>query len=330
MFEACVIRGRRFAPARFCAPLAGYTHSAFRRLLAELGGCGAVWTEMLAARQILSENFQASPWVRRRPQEGPLIYQLMVSAGDPLDRILGVLEAQGVEALDLNLACNARSIRAWEAGSALFENRESLERVVGEARRLWPGLLTAKIRLGYQRPGWQERFSERLRLFEETGLDAVILHPRFFEDKFKRRARLELIPWAATLTSLPLIANGDLGDAQQVRAQAAHLQAAGAIMIGRMAIVRPWIFATWDQAQLPDLGMIWRKMSQFLQEDFPAKVALRRLQMFTKFYAANFAFGHQFNVEVSNALSLEEVVSRAEAFFSRSPATVLYPTVAGL
>ena len=70
MFDECVIRGRRFAPARFCAPLVGYTHSAFRRLVAELGGCGAVWTEMLAARQILSENFRTSPWLRRRARLG--------------------------------------------------------------------------------------------------------------------------------------------------------------------------------------------------------------------------------------------------------------------
>jgi tRNA-dihydrouridine synthase len=285
---------------------------------------------MLAARQILSENFQASPWVRRRPPEGFLVYQLMVTAEDPLDRVLGLLSEQGVEAVDLNLACNARSIRNCEAGSTLFENLEALRKVARTARRLWSGILTAKIRLGHQGPDWQPRFVERLRLLEDSGLDAVILHPRFFEDKFKRRARLELIPWAASLTRLPLIANGDLGGSQQVRAQAEHLQPASAIMIGRMAIVRPWIFATWEQAQTVDLAAIWRKMYQFVREDFPAKVALRRIQMFTKYFAANFTFGHQFNVQVSNAPSLEEVFGRAAEFFSRAPATVLYPTVSGL
>src|SRR5512135_1351063 len=119
MFDECTIRGRRFAPARFCAPVAGYTHSAFRRLLAELGGCGAVWTEMLAARQILSENFRTSPWLRRRrPEENCLVYQLMVSAGDPIERVLDRLGDMGADALDLNLACNAKTIRSCSAGSA--------------------------------------------------------------------------------------------------------------------------------------------------------------------------------------------------------------------
>ena len=135
MFDECVIRGRRFAPARFCAPLAGYTHSAFRRLVAELGGCGAVWTEMLAARQILSENFKTSPWLRRRPQESSLVYQLMVNADDPMERILDRLGEAGADALDLNLACNAKSIRSCLAGSALFEDLDSLRAVLHKVRK---------------------------------------------------------------------------------------------------------------------------------------------------------------------------------------------------
>ena len=372
MFEACVIRGRRFTPAHFCAPLAGYTHSAFRRLLAELGGCGAVWTEMLAARQILSEDFVRSPWLRRRPHEANLVYQLMVRAGDPLDRILDKLGGHGVEAVDLNLACDAFSIRYCEAGSALFENFDALRSVVTEARRHWPSLLSAKIRLGTRRPGWEERLAERVKFLEEAGLDALILHPRFYEDKFKRRAQLQLIPWVASLTRLPLIANGDLASAAQVESLAAQLAPAGAIMIGRMAIVRPWIFATWDRtsatnlgnpytpfgtsigSEIPsgafkvalsnadtpehheiltpgcpmNLGAIWDKMFQYISEDFAPATALRRIQMFTKYFAANFRFGHAFHGTISNASTLEEARCRAQDFFSRSPEVLASPSMA--
>lgn len=330
MFEACVIRGRHFAPARFCAPLAGFTHSAFRRLLAELGGAGAVWTEMLAGRQILHEDFQTSPWLRRRPEEKNLIYQLMVRAGDPLPQILDRLGNEGVEAVDLNLACDAMSIRACEAGSALFENLAALRAVLTETRRHWPGLFMVKIRLGGRRPDWETRFRERLKIIEDAGVDAVTLHPRFFEDKFKRRARHDLIPWVAAQTRLPLIANGDLESPQQVAAQAAHLQPACAIMIGRMAIARPWIFASWETPGPVDLADIWRKMHRYIVEDFEPAIALRRVQMFTKYFAANFAFGHRFKVSVDNADSLEAALARAEEFFDRNPATVARAVMAGL
>ncbi|MGO8677956.1 MAG: tRNA-dihydrouridine synthase family protein [Limisphaerales bacterium] len=330
MFDECVIRGRRFAPARFCAPLAGYTHSAFRRLVADLGGCGAQWTEMLAARQILSENFKTSPWLRRRPQEGCLVYQLMVNAADPLERVLDRLGEAGADALDLNLACNARSIRSRSAGSALFENLDDLRVVLRKVRRLWPYLLTAKIRLGHQRPEWQPAFVERLRLIEEAGVDAVILHARFFEEKLKRRARHEVFPWAASLTRLPLIANGDLSGPDAVSTRAGDFQSVSAVMLGRMAVVRPWVFATWDRPECVDLGAIWARMYQNMTEDFPPPAALRRLQMFTKYFAANFKFGHQFNVDLARALSLEDLRRRAEDFFHSAPITVARPAVAGL
>ncbi len=285
---------------------------------------------MLAARQILKEDFQASPWVRRHPVERNVVFQLMVRAGDPLDRVMDCLGANGVEAVDLNLACDAFSIRATEAGSALFENRDALRQVATDARRAWQGLLLAKVRLGSRRPDWEPRFHERLRLLEDSGFDAVTLHPRYFEDKFRRRARLELLPWASSLTRLPLIANGDLVSREQIEGLAEPLRPACAVMIGRMAIVRPWWFASWEGRVAPDAAEVWRRLCRYLEEDFPPLTALRRVQSFTKYYAANFAFGHRFWVSVGNARTLDEALAIGDEFLSRSPALVSRPVVAGL
>jgi tRNA-dihydrouridine synthase len=103
---------------------------------------------------------------------------------------------------------------------------------------------------------YSDAFRRRLHLLEAEGVDAVVLHPRFFEEKFKRRARLELLPWVASLTSLPLIANGDITGPDFVRAHAPHLQAAAGIMLGRTAVVQPWIFATWDAPVEVDLAAV--------------------------------------------------------------------------
>ena len=330
MFDECFIRGQRFAPARFCAPLAGYTHSAFRRLLADFGGCGAVWTEMLAARQILSENFATSPWLRRRAHEPYTFFQLMVRPGDPMDRICDRLATHGIVAVDLNLACDSPFIRACAAGSVLFDRKEELRTIVNAARQHWPGLLTAKLRLGTKRADWEAAFVERLRLLEDAGLDAVTVHPRFFEDKFRGRSRLELIPRVASLTRLPLIANGDLVSRAQVESCADQLRAAAAVMFGRLAVVRPWLFAAWDQPVAVDYAEIWRTMYRYITEDFSPSVAIRRIKMFTKYYAANFKFGHPFYIAVFNAPTLEAVQQLADNFFARSPVTVSSPNVAGL
>jgi tRNA-dihydrouridine synthase len=268
--------------------------------------------------------------LRRRVQENGLFYQLMVSADDPLERVLDRLGQAGADALDLNLACNSRTVRSCSARSALFENLHLLHQVLQRVRRLWPHVLTVKIRLGHDRPEWRHRFTERLKVLEETGVDALILHPRFIEERFKRRARHELFPWAASLTRLPLIANGDLGGPETLSARPDHFHGTGGVMLGRMAVVRPWIFATWDRPASVDFGAIWRRMFEFVAEDFPPALALRRLQMFTRYFACNFKFGHQFDVDLARASSLDELQHRAEAFFSRTPAVLDFPGLAGL
>ena len=169
-----------------------------------------------------------------------------------------------------------------------------------------------------------------MKLFEDSGLDAVILHPRFFEDKFKRRARHELLPWAASLTRLPLIANGDIDGPETVVATPDLFKPAAAIMIGRMAAARPWVFATWDRPLNLDLANIWHRFSDYTSEDFTPEMAIRRIKLYTEYYARNFQFGHSFYTAVQNAPTLDAVRERADAFFSTSPVLNAIPPLMGL
>lgn len=330
MFEETTIRGIPFRPARFCAPLAGITHSAFRRLVAEFGGCGAFWTEMLSAKQILNEDLRRSPYLRRRPIEGKVIYQLMICDADRLDRVIGRLSEIAPDGIDINLACHAPTIRRLDAGSQLFENLPVLTSILKTARANWPGLLTVKIRLGRDVPEWKDRFAERMKLFEDSGVDAVVLHPRFFEDKFKRRARHELLAWAASLTRLPLIANGDITGPETIRAKPDLFKPACALMIGRMAAAQPWVFASWNRPLEIDHAGVWRRLFDYICEDFEPEIAISRVKIFTEYYARNFQFGHSFYTAVQNAATLEAVRERAGAFFDTSPALNIEPSLMGL
>ena len=71
-------------------------------------------------------------------------------------------------------------------------------------------------------------------------------------------------------------------------------------------------------------------MYRYIMEDFPLPVAIRRIKMFTKYYAANFTFGHPFYITVFNAPSLDVVQQLADNFFARNPTLVSSPNVAGL
>lgn len=330
MFEQCEIAGKRFAPARFLAPMAGYTHSAFRRLVAELGGCGAIWTEMLSARQIINEDFSKSAWVKRREVEKFVVYQLMVRENDPMDRVIEKLLSQGADAIDLNLACDAPQIRSLQAGSALFSDVVTMRKIIEQARKHWKGMLTVKIRLGDRHPQWRQRLEERIKLVQDCGVDAVIVHPRFFEDKFKRSARYDAFDFIAAITNLPIIASGDIVGRETVEKNVQKLKRASAIMLGRIAIIKPWVFAQWDKDFTPDYRGIWQKMFEYIKEDFEPAVALSRIKMFTKYYSANFLFGNIFRNKINNGKNLHDLQNAADEFFDNDPAIVKNPVVENL
>ena len=97
---------------------------------------------------------------------------------------------------------------------------------------------------------------------------------RFFDDR--------KMAWAASLTKLPLIANGDLNGADTLQARAADFQPASAVMLGCMAIVQPWVFATWNQPKAVDLLDIWRTLFHYVMQDFVPAIAVRRIQTLLK------------------------------------------------
>jgi tRNA-dihydrouridine synthase B len=318
------------APALFCAPLAEVTHSAFRRLVSDFGGYGALFTEMLSGRHLLHEDLRASPYLKRRPAEGRVFYQLMVRPADPVEQIIERVARVGPDGLDLNLACYAPVIRKLDAGSRLFENLPALRDVLARVRAAWTGPLTVKIRLGSATVGAEDRFVERLRAIEDAGIDAITLHVRFFEDKFKRRARHELFRWATSLTALPIIANGDITSDALVRENRELFAPVAGLMIGRMAIARPWIFASWRQPVAVDHGEVWGRLHRYVQEDFPPETALRRVRLFSRYFARNFLFGHHFAVAIDNAPTMEEAWTRAQAFFATRPDLLPEPSLQGL
>src|SRR5512146_1706289 len=122
MFKSIKLDGKVIEPALFLAPMAGITNSAFRRLLADFGGYGALSTEMLSPSAFLHEDPAKSSFSRRRDCEGPVIYQLRISGKEDIEATFAKLEAQNPVAIDLNLGCPAPEIQHQASGAALFRD----------------------------------------------------------------------------------------------------------------------------------------------------------------------------------------------------------------
>jgi tRNA-dihydrouridine synthase len=331
VFQSLTLRGVTFEPALFCAPLAGITHSAFRRLLADFGGYGALFTEMLAAKMVLHENPTTSPWLKRRPQEGKVIYQLLVTDTVRLPEIIDRLAPLKPDGLDLNGACSAYNVRRQGGGSDLFDDLDRLRDIIRVMRRHFAGPLTVKIRLGAQRPDWREHLRERLRLMEDEGVDALTIHTRFEEESLNRPARPALYGELASETRLPFIANGDITGAGFVRDRMAQFSAASGLMVGRMAAAQPWVFARWhDSALAVDPAEVWHRLCDYINEDFPPQKALVRIKILAPYFARNFVFGHTLFSALQSAPDLPTALSRADRFLSSAPEVFKDITLAGI
>lgn len=314
------LRGVVFDPPLFSAPMAGITHSAFRRLLSDFGGYGALYSEMLAGKYILHEDADKSAWLKRRPGEGRVIYQLLMSSDDRLPEIVARLQLLNPDGIDLNLACNALSVRKQGGGSDLFRDMKRMQAILRGLRARFAGPLLVKIRLGDDIEGWRAPLRDRLQLFDDEGVDAVVLHARFRGEKLGRPSRLSLYPALAAQTRLPLIANGDLHSLAFVTQHAESLAAVRGLMVGRMLVACPWLFGQW---RAPDLTVdhvaLWNRYCDYLLEDFTLDGAIKRLKIFTPYFARNFFFGHNLFTAVQIAPDFATARARAQAFFDQSP-----------
>jgi tRNA-dihydrouridine synthase len=323
MFDSIEIGGAAVEPALFLAPMAGITNSAFRRLVSDFGGYGALFTEMLSGKAFLHERLDQSAFTKRRTEEGRVIYQFRVSGNEDVEAIFARAQCYlplAPTAMDLNLGCPAPEIQWQASGAALFRDFGRLRSVLERIRKVYGGALTAKCRLGDDE-SWRGPFLERLRLFEDSGICALTVHPRLSTERLKRRARWEEFPWIANSTKIPIIGNGDVVSPKDVEGHRAYFEPLAGLMLGRAVAARPWIFREFAGLgpMAVDYAEVWEHLYQYTMEDLPPERAFGRLKEFTRHYAGNFTFGHSLEKAVQGAKSLEDVRTAALGFLANGP-----------
>ncbi|MEI6564008.1 MAG: tRNA-dihydrouridine synthase family protein [bacterium] len=301
--------------------MAGITHSAFRRLLSDFGGYGALFTEMLSAKMVIHENPETSPWLKRRPQEKRVIYQLLIAHTSGLTEALDRLRPVLHDGIDINLGCPAATVQQQGGGANLFDDPPRLREIIRTIRHDFSGLLTVKIRLGRPTPDWRTVLHDRLQLLEDEGIDALTLHPRFAEESLNRfQPQHSCYAELATQTRLPIIANGDITGISYYRKHEARFSASSGLMIGRMAAARPWFFALWHQPNISVNHLtVWNRLCDYIEEDFTPDKGVIRLKVFTPYFARNFVFGHTLFRTVQSARDWQTARRRGTEFLATKP-----------
>ncbi len=321
-----VVRGRelrigslRVSPPLLMAPMAGLTHIAFRRLLAEMGGVGLFYSEMLSARALPHERPGGSRHLAGDGESRPLCIQIFASDAGQVGPAVEGGSRWHPEAWDLNLGCPAPEIVRQGAGSALAEDLPRTRRLAAAMRRHVSGPLLFKLRGG--RDGSSMALAD---LLAGEGADALVIHGRSPGEKLGRPARWDSIAEAASRLPIPVIGNGDVAHRLDAVRMMETTGCAG-VMIGRAGVERPWLFrsaaASFGCSLAPPpyrrKSEVFLRLAHLLAETLGHPRDLYRLKAFTVYFARNFKFGHQLWKDVHNARALDEAVDRAAGFFGR-------------
>lgn len=224
-------------PARaILAPMSGVTDHGMR-LSAQRFGAGMVVSEMVAADQLAAGDEEAR---LRAEGEGIALHVVQLAGCTPeaMGEGARVAEASGATIIDINMGCPAKRVTNGWSGSALMRDLDHAQSLITAVRNAVTVPVTLKMRLGWDHTSLNA--PELARRAQDCGLSAITVHGRTRQQFYKGSADWHAIHAVRAATTLPLIANGDIGCIEDAKA-ALEASGADAVMIGRAALGRPWL-----------------------------------------------------------------------------------------
>ncbi len=227
-----------FTPATLLAPMEGVSHPLFRASMASRGGLGVVCTEFVRISRAPIGPAQVRAHVVKTG-DVPLLVQLMGNEADDMADAARVLAEAGADVVDVNMGCPTKRASNNGVGAAMLKDPALVSRVVSAIRGAVPGLVSVKMRAGFDDAA---HVISLARAIEDAGADFLTVHPRLRRDQYNGVADWRVIARLKETLRIPVIGNGDCwyaADALRMRAETG----CDGVMIGRPAIRNPWIFA---------------------------------------------------------------------------------------
>ena len=220
------------------APMAGVTDQPFRRLCRRLGAGMAV-AEMVTSDTRLWQSRKTQQRLIHRDENEPRSIQIAGADPQMLADAARANVQLGAQIIDINMGCPAKKVCNKAAGSALMRD----ERLVAEILAAVIAAVTVPVTLKI-RTGWDHDNRNALRIAkiaEDAGISALAVHGRTRADLYTGQAEYDTIATIKQALSIPVFANGDIDSPRKAR-QVLDYTGVDALLIGRAAQGRPWIF----------------------------------------------------------------------------------------
>ena len=225
----------------FAAPMAGVTDRPFRQLCKRLGAGYAV-SEMVTSRKDLWASLKTSRRANHDGEVAPIAVQIAGTDAQMMADAAAYNIDRGAQIIDINMGCPAKKVCSKWAGSALMQDEPlALEIVEAVVAACAPRNVPVTLKM---RTGWCDAERNALRIAkaaESAGVSMVTVHGRTREQGYQGAAEYATVAAVKAALHIPVVANGDIDTPEKARDVLAAT-GADAIMIGRAAQGRPWIF----------------------------------------------------------------------------------------
>ncbi|MEO0436226.1 MAG: tRNA-dihydrouridine synthase [Pseudomonadota bacterium] len=311
------------------APMEGVIDHTMRARLTSLGGMDRCVTEFLRVSQELQPPrvfFRICPELRiggKTASGIPVFLQLL--GGDAT--LLAEHAARGVElsapGIDLNFGCPAKTVNKSDGGAVLLQEPERIHRIVAAVRQaVRPEVpVTAKIRLGFND---RELFLDIVRAVSSAGPSELAIHARTRADGYTPPAYWSEIARARSVTTTPLIANGEIWSVEDARA-ARLASGTKRLMLGRGALCRPdlpRLIRAFDQAESvralswPEIVVMVREHLDELVRQYPARFAVNPIKQWLNYLRHYYPQAAEFFMHVKRVKDPELMRSALEQEYS--------------
>ncbi len=299
------------------APMAGVTDRPFRMLCKSMGAGMAV-SEMVSSNSLLYGSEKTKRRANHDGEVDPISVQIVGADSKMLAQAARYNVDEGAQIIDINMGCPAKKICNVMAGSALLQNEMLVAEILEAVVKAVAVPVTLKIRTGWDK---QNRNAVRIaQIAEASGIQALSIHGRTRACAYTGEAEYDTITAVKANVKIPVIANGDITTPEKARA-VLQQTGADAVMIGRAAQGRPWIFReiehfmhTGEHLAQPEVGEVHQVLLKhvydlydFYGEHTGLRVARKHISWYTKGLAGSAHFRQQMNQLESCAAQLTAV-----------------------
>jgi tRNA-dihydrouridine synthase B len=308
----------------FVAPMAGVTDRPFRQLCKNLGAGYAV-SEMVTSRKDLWDTLKTSRRSNHVGEPGPIAVQIAgTDAAMMAEAALYNIE-RGAQIIDINMGCPAKKVCNKWAGSALMQDEPlALSIVEAVVRACSPHGVPVTLKM---RTGWTAEHKNAVAIAkaaQDAGVQMLTVHGRTREQGYKGHAEYDTIAAVKQAVSIPVVANGDITSPQKAK-EVLRLTGADAIMVGRAAQGRPWIFreivhflATGSHLAPPLISEVKRLLVDHLWDHYSLYgeySGVRTARKHIGWYVRSLPGGEAFRSQMNSIEESHAQVAAVERFF---------------